>query len=64
MNPHNAMLAQVLSAAYSPAQPDQQRQEARISGLYLMMGSSLERLQVRPGVLCCLRSSEDFDRTA
>lgn len=39
-------LAQVLSAAYSPAQPDQLRQEGRVSGLYLMMGRGLERLQV------------------
>ena len=38
---------QVLSAAYSPARPGEQRQEARIAGLYLMMGRGLERLQVR-----------------
>jgi hypothetical protein len=39
-------IAQVLSAAYSPGQPDQLRQEGRVSGLYLMMGRGLERLQV------------------
>ena len=37
---------QVLAANYSPAAPDAARQEARISGLYLMMGRGLERLQV------------------
>jgi hypothetical protein len=51
--------AQVLSAAYSPAQPDQLRQEGRVSGLYLMMGRGLERLQVRSVVAAwqCQRST-------
>ncbi len=39
---------QVLSAAFSPAQPGEQRHKARIAGLYLMMGRGLERLSVRP----------------
>lgn len=48
-------IAQVLSAAYSPAQPEQLRQEGRVSGLYLMMGRGLERLQV-PATTAALAS--------
>jgi ribosome assembly protein 1 len=40
----------VLSAAYDPSKPDEQRQSAVLSALYLMMGRGLERLQVRGGL--------------
>jgi len=36
----------VLSAAYSPAAPDEHRLEATAEALYLMMGRGLERLPV------------------
>ncbi len=36
----------VLSAAYSPASPDEHRLEATAEALYLMMGRGLERLPV------------------
>jgi translation elongation factor EF-G len=36
----------VLSAAYTPAEPDRLRTEATVGALYLMMGRGLERLQV------------------
>lgn len=39
---------QVLSAAYDPGRPDELRQEAVVSGLFLMMGRGLERLLVCP----------------
>ncbi len=38
----------VLSAAYDPAAPQQQRQTAVLSSLYLMMGRALERLPAVP----------------
>ena len=41
----------MLSAAYSPAAPDEHRLEATAEALYLMMGRGLERLPVR----CALR---------
>ena len=37
----------MLSAAYSPAAPDEHRLEATAEALYLMMGRGLERLPVR-----------------
>ena len=37
----------VLSAAYSPATPDEHRLEATAEALYLMMGRGLERLPVQ-----------------
>lgn len=37
---------QVLSPAYSPANPGEHRHEATTGALYLMMGRGLERLQV------------------
>lgn len=37
---------QVLSPAYSPANPEEHRHEATTGALYLMMGRGLERLQV------------------
>lgn len=64
-NDHAIMLAQVLSAAYSPARPEQLRGEARISGLYLMMGRGLERLQVLCTCCgyecCCNRSTQSWE---
>ncbi|CAK0786123.1 hypothetical protein CVIRNUC_009336 [Coccomyxa viridis] len=39
---------QVLSAAYSPARPEQDRLEVQVKGLYLMMGRGLERLSDVP----------------
>lgn len=38
----------MLTAAYDPGRPHESRQEAVVSGLFLMMGRGLERLLVRP----------------
>ena len=46
----------VLSAAYSPASPDEHRLEATAEALYLMMGRGLERLPV--GSHICHLSSD------
>ncbi len=54
----------VLSAAYDPSRPGEQRQSAVLGQLYLMMGRGLERLQVGAGqgkAWCCrgcLRGSQ------
>ncbi|KAK9824164.1 hypothetical protein WJX72_008216 [[Myrmecia] bisecta] len=38
----------VLSPAYNPAEPDAQRQQLQVDGIYLMMGRGLERLSQVP----------------
>ena len=44
----------VLSAAYSPAAPDEHRLEATAEALYLMMGRGLERLPVQRSHSCSM----------